>query len=72
MAKFLMLVGVDQERVRRVGGKAAILEEILKRNPKANVPAFEYVEKDDHAFPNDGKTRILRESGELDVFGSFF
>jgi len=57
-----MLVDVDEARVAKVGGKAAILEEILAKNPKANVPWFEYVNDENYVLPNDGKIRILRES----------
>lgn len=71
MAKYPMLMGVDEDRVAKVGGKAAVLEEILRRNSQAKVPSFEYVDDNEPAYPTDGKTRILRESSELDLFGGF-
>lgn len=67
-----MLVGVDEDRVAKVGGKAAILEEILRRWPQANIPTFEVFEQTDpiRYERNRGKV-ILRASSELDVFGGF-
>src|SRR3989338_10552172 len=65
MAKYPMLSGMDEQRVQQVGGKAAILEEIVKRWPQANIPPF--TTEEDSFF---GKA-ILRASSELDVLGGF-
>src|SRR3989344_1939729 len=70
MVEYPMLVGVDEARVKQVGGKAAVLEEILRRWPEAPVPSFRvYANGERPHFPPLGKTQIYRASSELDLFG---
>ena len=66
MTRYPMLSGMDEQRVQQVGGKAAILEEILKRWPEAPIPPLEV-----HEFskPNYRYPQLLRASSELDIFG---
>lgn len=68
MPKYPMLQGVDEERVFKIGGKAAILEEIIKKWPGANVPPFEIVGEGMLSRWGD-VARIFRTSSELDIFG---
>lgn len=61
-----MLAGVDEARVKLVGGKAAVLEEIVRRWPDAPIPKFT-VHTDNP--PTLSSTQIYRTSSELDLFG---
>lgn len=66
------LLDVDEERVGKVGGKAAILEEILRRWPNSNVPSFQVFEdRDSLTFRWGQEKKIFRASSELDLFGGF-
>ena len=64
-----MLVGVEEDRVSQVGGKAAILEEIIRRCPDANAPSFNIFEGNNVIInPSEGR-RVVRASSDLDLFG---
>lgn len=70
MDKYPMLSGIDKDRVSKVGGKAAILEEILKRWPKAHIPPFKvFDDSEAHMGMLEDEKRIFRASSELDIFG---
>jgi len=68
MKEFPMLKKIDDDRVKKVGGKAAILEQIVERFPSSNVPDFSVHE---NTVPEVffGQTRIFRASSFLDLFG---
>ncbi|MGV8151144.1 MAG: hypothetical protein ACP5NV_05430 [Candidatus Woesearchaeota archaeon] len=68
MNKYPMMdESVDIERLETIGGKAYILEEILRRWPDAPIPKFEVP---DNGLNNFG-TGFYRASSILDVFGGF-
>jgi hypothetical protein len=67
MSKYPMLQGVDEDRVAEVGGKAAILEEIVKRWRRANIPEFRVCDKIRPSVHFGYK--VFRASSELDIFG---
>lgn len=67
MSKYPMLVGVDEARVDAVGGKAAILEEVVRRWPTHNVPPFVILGEGNGSLPFG--ERVYRTSSPLDVLG---
>ncbi len=70
MSDYPMLTGVDDARVAKVGGKAAILEEIVRRWPQANVPPFRvFADGVPWISSLDFEGRVFRASSELDLFG---
>ena len=61
-----MLANVDEKRVLEIGGKAAILEEIVRRlGKKANVPGFSIYGENRGSVMSKGDY-VLRSSSELD------
>jgi len=71
MNRYPMLQGVDEERVFQIGGKAAILEEIVRRCPEANIPQFWLYDTARIELTLGNGKRIFRASSELDILGGF-
>ena len=59
------LQNINHDRVAEIGGKAAILEEIINQKTDLIIPEFNL----EPVKPEPEETRVLRISHELDIFG---
>jgi hypothetical protein len=69
MKTFSMLEDIDFDRLKVIGGKAAILERIIQKMPNAPIPHFQMVDEKGYFVANSNQNHALRSSSLLDVFG---
>ncbi len=71
MKEYPMLEDIDEARVNKVGGKLAILERILEKDPSTPIPKIlkKYENEAPWISSIDFDKRMFRASSDLDVFG---